>query len=406
MPEFEYQGVDKAGKRVKGRIEAPSEGDVRMTLRGQGIRPQRITKSGVMNRDLGNLFSGGGKSVSLETLVSFTRQLQALISSGIPIVQAMEILSDQTEDKNFKFTLQSIREKVSQGSYFWEALSAYPKTFPKIYIALMRAGEASGAVDQMLKRLSRYLEDADRLKKTIKSAMMYPAIVITIAVGVIAIMLIFVIPKFEELLTSSGQELPGPTAFVIWLSHFFVDRIVYIVVGGTIGGYLILRFAKSPEGRAFIDRALFKAPLFGNIMKKGGTARFSRSMQTLLSSGVNLMDAIDICQTTINNAVLEDAVGKIRVEIESGKTMGSTIGRLNVFPSMAVQMISVGESTGNLDKMLEKVADFYEEEVELLVQGLTRLMEPILIVFLGGTVGGLLIAMYLPIFKIGGAMGG
>lgn len=402
MPEFQYVGVDKAGKKAQGKLDAPSEGDLRMILRGQGIRPVRVSKVSAMNADLGKLLTGKDGSVPLGALVTFTRQLQVLISSGIPIVQGLEILCDQTTDKQLKSILFAVKEKVSSGSYFWEALSSYPKCFPKLYVALIRAGEASGAIDAVLKRLGRYLEDTDRLHKMLKSAAMYPIVVISIASGVIALMLIFVIPKFEELLKGAGQELPGPTQFVIDLSHFMVSNVFYIV-GGLVGGiYLLRRYIRTPEGRAVLDRVMYKMPLFGVITQKGGVARFARTMQTLLSAGVNLIDAIDICKSTIDNAVMEEAVSKIRGSVEAGKTLGVVVAGIPVFPKMAVQMISVGESTGNLDKMLEKVADFYEEEVETLVGGMTKLIEPIMLVFLGGMVGGLMIAMYLPIFKMAG----
>lgn len=277
----------------------------------------------------------------------------------------------------------------------------FPKSFPRLYLALVRAGEASGALDQMLKRLSAYLEDADRLKKMLKAAMMYPAIVISIGVVVVAAMLIFVIPKFEELIVSNGGELPAATKFVIDLSHFMVGNW-YLIIGGLVAAYVALKkFVSTPEGRIFMDRALFRAPLFGDMMLKGGTARFTRTLSTLLASGVSLLDAIDICKQTIDNAVLEEAVGTIRAEIEQGKGLSQVVAKLDIFPKMAVQMMAVGENTGQLDKMLEKVADFYEAEVEAAVGGLTKLIEPFILVFLGGTVGGLMIAMYLPIFKMG-----
>jgi type IV pilus assembly protein PilC len=404
MAEFQYQGVDKAGKKVEGKLQAPSDGELRMMLRGMGVRPTRISKVGALNQDLGSLLGKTG-SVSTETLVTFTRQLQVLIGSGVPLVQALDLLTQQTVDRTLKSAIGAIKEKISGGTYFWEAISGYPKIFPKLYVALMRAGEASGSLDQMLKRLTRYLEDADRLKKLLKSAMMYPIIVICIGVGVVALMLVFVIPKFEELLTSAGQALPAPTQFVIDLSHFMVNNIIYII--GTLGivGYLGSRYFKSDEGRALTDRMLFRAPLFGELMRKSGVARFSRTMQTLLASGVNLIDAIDICKATIDNTVLEEAVAKVRAEVEAGKTLGVVISKLDVFPPMSIQMITVGESTGALDKMLEKVADFYEEEVETLVGGMTKLIEPLVLVFLGGAVGGLMIAMYLPIFKMAGGAG-
>ncbi len=403
MPEFQYQGVDRAGKRVSGKLNSPSEGDLRMTLRGQGVRPVRISKVGALNVDLGQMLKATG-GVSLASLLSFTRQLQVLLSSGIPVVQGLEVLADQSQERSLRSALQAIKERVSSGSYLWEAFSSYPKIFPKIYIALLRAGETSGSVDQMLKRLGKYLEEADRLRKAVKGALLYPVLVILVGIGIITMILVFVIPKFEELLKGSNQSLPGPTLLVMGMSHFVINHFIYLAGGAAFLGFVSLRYVKSEEGRAFLDHALFRAPLFGTLMQKAGVARFARTMQTLLSSGINLIDAIDICKATINNAVLEEAVAKIRMEVESGKTLGLVIARLKVFPNMAVQMISVGESTGNLDKMLEKIADFYEEEVSILVAGLTKLIEPLVLVILGAMVGGMLIAMYLPVFRIAGAV--
>jgi type IV pilus assembly protein PilC len=403
MLEYQYNGVDKTGKKVSGKMQAGSEGELRMALRAQGIRPTKIS-SGAGLRNLGATLTGTTGTVPIEVLVAFTRQLQTLIGSGIPLVQGLEILSEQATHPRMKAVATAVKDKVSTGAYLWQALGAYPNIFPKLFIALIRAGEASGSMDQMLKRLSRYLEDADKLRKLLKSAMMYPIVVVSIGIGVIALMLVFVIPKFEEMLKQSGQELPMPTQVVIDISHFMVGNIVYIVLGLGFSIFTFNKYRKSEEGRAVIDRVMFKAPLFGNLAQKGGVARFSRTMQTLLASGVNLIDAIDICKSTIDNAVLEAAVGKIKAEVESGKTLGAVIGKLEVFPKMAVQMIFVGEQTGNLDKMLEKVADFYESEVETMVNGLTKLIEPLVLVFLGGTVGGLMIAMYLPIFKMAGGV--
>ena len=372
-----------------------------MTLRSQGIRPTRIGKgSGVK---IGFGFKAALPRVSLELLVTFTRQLQVLVGAGIPLVQSLEILSEQAGSEAFKTVIIAIKEKVSSGSYLWEALALYPNVFPKLYIALIRAGEASGAMDQMLQRLAKYLEDADKLQKLVKSSMMYPAIVSIIGVGVVALMLIFVIPKFEAMLVSAGQELPAPTQIVLSMSHFLTNYIVYIVVGIGMSIYVVGRYVRSEEGKPVMDAILFRTPLFGSIIKKSGIARFARTMQTLLSSGVNLIDAIEICKTTIDNSVLESAVKRIRGEVENGKTLGTVVGEVGVFPRMAVQMIGVGESTGNLDKMLGKIADFYESEVETLISGMTKLIEPIVLVVLGGTVGGMLVAMYLPIFKIAAA---
>lgn len=406
MAEFSYTGVNKTGKRVQGKIEASTEGDLRMMLRSQGIRPTEIRKGATGIRKEIQLFGSRAGHVPVKQLVTLTKQLQVLLSSGVPIVQAIEVLAEQASGKGIRDVLLSVKEKVSAGSYLNEAIAAYPKAFPRLYVALVKAGEISGSLDQMLKRVGRYLEDTERLRRIIKSALVYPIIVISVGIGVMALMLVYVIPKFADLLRGTGQELPLPTQIVMNLSDFFVKNFFFIIVGVGVGIALLIRYIRTPEGKAFFDQALFKVPLFGELMQKAGTARFSRTMQTLLASGVNLLDAIDICKATIDNRVLEGAVARIRTDIEGGKALGSSIDRLNVFPKMAVQMISVGETTGNLDKMLEKVADFYETEVEAVVQNLTKMIEPLLLVGLGGMVGGLLIAMYLPIFKMAGSAAG
>ena len=403
MPQFQFKGVDKAGKQVTGKIEMMNEGEVRMNLRSQGIRPVQITKSGALQTDIRALVGGGLRNVPSEVLVSFTRQLQVLIGAGIPLVQGLELLIDQTQDRTLKGVLNNMKERISQGSFLWEALSAYPSIFPKLYVSLVRAGEVSGSMEVMLGRLATYLEESEKLKKLIQSTMIYPVIVILIGGIVITVLMVFVIPKFEDMLVSGGQSLPLPTKIVIDVSHFFVNNILYIVGLVVVSAYITIRYVRSVEGRGFIQRLLFRFPIFGPIMQKSGVARFARTMQTLLSSGLNLIDAIDVCKATIDNSVLEEAVGKIRSEIESGKTLGGTISRLSVFPKMAVQMISVGEATGNLDKMLDKVAGFYEEEVKILVTGMTKIIEPLVLLFLGGIVGGLMIAMYMPIFKLAGS---
>jgi type IV pilus assembly protein PilC len=403
MIEYQYSGVDKAGKKISGKLDAPTEGDLRMSLRAQGIRPTKISKAAKAGKGIMASLQRTTVSVKLETLVAFTRQLQVLIGSGIPLVQGLEVLSDQGMDPSLRAVVIAIREKVSQGSYLWEALSAYPTVFSKLYVSLIRAGEASGSMDSMLKRLSRYMEDSDRVRKMVKSAMMYPIIVISIGSIVVSLMLVFVVPKFEDMLKNAGQQLPMPTQVVISMSHFLADNILYIIGVLAVAGFAVSQYLGTDEGRAFQDRVVFRLPVFGELAQKSGVARFCRTMQTLLMSGVNLIDAIDICKTTIDNAVLEEAVSKIRAEVESGKTLGMVVSKIGVFPKMAVQMIVVGESTGNLDKMLEKVADFYEGEVETLVGGLTKLIEPFVLLFLGVSVGGIMIAMYLPIFQIAGS---
>lgn len=404
MADFSYQGVDRGGQKVSGMVSAPSESEVRVILRQKGVRPTKISKgSGAYappKESKGP--TGRPERLSLEQVSLMTRQLQLLISSGVPLIQGLTILQDQVEDKVLLTVLKAIEDSVSKGSFFWEALALFPQTFPKLYVALVRAGESSGSLDQMLKRLGKYLENSERVKRMIKGAMMYPIIVILIGIAVVALMLIFVIPKFEEMLKTGGQELPLPTQIVVNLSHFLRDNILFLIVGLVGVSYAARNYFRTPEGRVLLDRLFLKLPLIGNIILKGSVARFCRTLQTLLMAGVNVVDAVDICRATLDNSVIEQQVSGIRAEIEVGKTLGMVLTRLSFFPRMAVQMITVGEATGNVDKMLEKVADYYEDEVEVLVAGMSKAFEPILLVGLGGTVGGIMIAMYLPIFKLAG----
>jgi type IV pilus assembly protein PilC len=406
MSDYTYVGVDKTGKRISGKVEAPSDGELRMQLRTQGIRPTQIFKNPLAGEKKRSIFQKdiSKASVPLEHLLIFTRQLFVLVSSGIPLVQSIETLADQQVHPDLKQILTEVKDKVASGSYLWESLSQYPGAFSKLYVSLMRAGESSGAMDEMLRRLTQYMEDADRLRKMIKSAMIYPVLVITVSIGVIAVMMIFVIPKFEELLAGSGQKLPEFTQLVIDMSRWTVAHIYHLVGGTIIFGYLFMRFIKTPEGRGIMDRLTMRLPVFGQIAQKGAIARFTRTMNTLLASGVSLLDAIDICKATLDNAVIEDAVAKIRADVEQGNRFATVVGKIPLFPRMAVQMIAVGESSGQLDQMLEKIADFYEAEVEALVGGISKMIEPFIIVFLGGIVGSLLIAMYLPVFKMADGM--
>lgn len=407
MADYTYTGIDKTGKAISGKISATSPNEVRMNLRALGIRPTKITKTGALNTDLSTLLKlAGGTTIPKNAIVIFTRQMHVLINSGIPLMQALEMLTEQAATPGMRLLLEGMKDRVAKGSYFWESLAAYPNNFPKLYIALIRAGEASGSLDQMLKRLSRYLEDSERMKKMIKGAMAYPIIVITLSIGVIFIMLAFVIPKMEEMLKGSKQELPEITQFIVNTSHFVVNNFLLIVGILVTSIVILLKYSKTHEGRAMMDQIFFRVPLFGNIMRLGGIARFCRTLQTLLISGVNLIDAIDICRQTIDNVVLERATSRIRTDIEKGQTLGMAISKIKEFPKMTYQMVQVGESTGSLDKMLEKIADFYEADVEALIAGISKMIEPLILIFLGGTVGTLLIAMYMPIFKMAGSAGG
>jgi type IV pilus assembly protein PilC len=400
MAQYTYEGVNRKGEKAQGTLEAGNEGDLRMFLRQQGIRPTKIKKLNAAGSGAG--FLTGSLSVPTATVVVFVRQLQLLVSSGMPVVQGLDMLAEYTDQPIMRRVIGELRDKISQGSFMWEALQDYPKIFPKIFVALMRAGEASGSLDEMLKRLAKYLEASERLKRMVRSAMIYPIFVVTIGIIVVFVMLAYVIPKFEEMLSGNGQELPALTQVVIELSHFIVQNFWYILGTISIGVALLIRYLRTPEGSAARDVLVFNLPLFGTLAQKGAVARFTRTMQTLLVAGVNLLDALDICRLTVDNAVVEGGIARIRPEIEAGKTLGMVLSQIKAFPPMSVQMITVGESTGNLDKMLEKVADFYESEVEEMVGGLSKLIEPFVIAILGGLIGTMLVAMYLPIFKMAG----
>ncbi|MBU6376618.1 MAG: type II secretion system F family protein, partial [Bdellovibrionales bacterium] len=351
MPDFEYQGVDRGGKKVSGVLSAQSDGELRMMLRAQGVRPTRIARKaasrGATSVTISQMLrktapDSRGYSLSLKQKLLFTRQLQLMISSGIPLVQGLEILAEQSADPMIRRMLDELKEKVNQGTFFWEALATYPRSFPKIYIALIRAGETSGSLDIVLKRLTRYLEDADRNRKMVIGALTYPAIVFIVGAGVLMAMLTLVIPRFEEMLRASKTEMPVLTKTVINMSHFASSNWAMIVGVIAVSAFLMNRFFKTHEGKAVLDRFLFTLPLFGGLVQKEAIASFARTLQTLLSAGVNLVDAIDIARTTVSNAVVGDEIAKIRGEVESGKTLASVVSGLHVFPRMASQMINVG----------------------------------------------------------------
>jgi type IV pilus assembly protein PilC len=404
VAEFIYVAADRTGKKIEGKMEAGSEGELRMSLRSQGLRPVKINRANLAQVDIGTYLRGltGGASVRTERLMNFIRQLQIMINSGVPLVQALELFYDQESDPTLKRILGTAKDKINSGSYLWECFAMYPNVFEKVFIALIRAGESSGTLDVMLKRIGKYLENSFRLKKLIKSSMTYPISVTVIAVGVVSLMLTVVIPKFEEMITGNGGQLPAPTRVVIAMSHWMTSHIVVLIVGVTAAFFLFRAYAKTKDGRIVIQRTMMVMPLFGDLAIKSGVARFSRTMSTLLSSGVPLVDSLEICKAAADHVAFEDAISEMKREIELGSSFTNTMVRQRIFPKMATQMSSVGENTGNLDKMLEKVADFYEEEVENTISSMMKLIEPFMLVFMGGIVGGLMIAMYLPIFQMAG----
>jgi type IV pilus assembly protein PilC len=328
-----------------------------------------------------------------------------MITSGLPLVQSLDILGSQIEDKNLKIIVEEIKEKIEGGSSFADALKDYPQCFDALYVNLVVAGEEGGTLDTVLIRLATYMEKTEKLKKKVKSAMIYPISIIVVAIGVVMVLLIFVIPVFETMFKDMGAELPAPTAFVVALSRALKSTIYFFVGGIVVLVFAFRRYYRTEGGRRNIDRLILKVPLFGLLTVKASVARVTRTLATLLSSGVAILESLNIVAKVAGNKIVEDALVTARLRISEGKSMSEPLEQSGVFPPMVVQMVQVGESTGALDNMLNKVADFYEEDVDTMVTNLTALMEPMIMLFLGIVLGGLIIAMYLPIFKIGTVVG-
>lgn len=401
MPTYKYEGKTLKGQMKKGNFEAPDEGAVRVYLRQQNIIPTKITPTG-KEFTISLPFK---KKVQQRSIAIFTRQLATMIDAGLPLVQSLEILSIQQEQKLFKDIIRGIREDVEGGSTFAGALKKYPATFDDLYTNLVVAGEEGGILDNILLRLAGYIEKAEALKKKVKSAMIYPATIVGVAVIVVMILMIFVIPVFEDMFKGAGQTLPLPTLIVITMSKFIKKYVFIVIPVFILIGFLIRRYYKTENGRAVIDRLLLKLPVLGPLLQKISVARFSRTLGTLVSSGVPILDGLSIVSKTSGNKTIETAILNARSSIREGETIAEPLGRSGMFPPMVIQMISVGESTGALDSMLSKIADFYEEEVDVAVGNLTSLLEPFLMVFLGVVIGGVVISMYLPIFSMASAVG-
>ena len=401
MPIYRYEGKTLKGQVKKGDYEAPNEGAVRVYLRQQNIIPTKISAKAKEIK----ISLPFGKKVNQRAIAIFTRQLATMIDAGLPLVQSLEILSIQQEQKLFKDIIREIREDVEGGSTFAGALKKHPAAFDDLYTNLVVAGEEGGILDNILLRLAGYIEKAEALKKKVKSAMVYPATIVGVAVIVVMILMIFVIPVFESMFKGAGQTLPLPTLVVITMSKL-IKKYVFIAVPVLILlFYLLRRYHKTENGRGVIDRFLLKLPVMGPLLQKISVARFSRTLGTLVSSGVPILDGLSIVSKTSGNKSIETAILNARSSIREGETIAEPLGRSGMFPPMVIQMISVGESTGALDSMLSKIADFYEEEVDVAVGNLTALLEPFLMVFLGVVIGGVVISMYLPIFQMAGAVG-
>ena len=400
MPNFKYEAIKRSGEKVNGAIDVANEAEVRTYLRQQGFRPTKIEAESLMNAELSfNIFGG---SVSDNEIAIMTRQLAG---AGIPLLQAFDILQAGEKNPKLRGALKNVGELISGGSPLWESLSKQKGIFSHLYIHLVRAGESGGALDQILNRLAKYLDDNVRIVRMVKGALVYPAIVVTVGMLVTGGLLIFVIPKFEDMITANGGELPAITKFVIGLSHFLSANILYVLVGIAFAIYSFRKFISTEAGAEQWQRFIMALPIFGDLIMKGATARFSRALGTMLTSGVNLTDAIDICKKTMDNIVVEKALNRVKDAVTGGKSIAVPMAQEKIFPSMMIQMINVGENTGALDQMLLKVADFYEIEVETAVGNMSKLIEPVILVGLGGIVATILIAMYLPIFSIAGSAG-
>lgn len=405
MAKFKWEARGRTGSVQKGVMEASNRGMVEAQLKKFGFTGISIKEEGKgLSKEL-KLPSFGGKKVQTKEIVVFTRQFATMIDSGLPLVQCLEILSSQQENKTFKDVLMKVKESVESGSTFADALAKHPKVFDDLFVNLVAAGEVGGILDTILNRLAAYTEKSMKLKKQIKGAMVYPATVMSIAVIVVGVIMIFVIPTFARLFTDAGMDLPGPTKFVINLSNFLVRYIILIIIAGFVAGYGIKRYYRTEKGRKVMDTFALKLPVFGPLIRKVAVAKFTRTLGTLVSSGVPILDGLEIVAKTAGNKVVEEAIMKVRQAISEGKTIAEPLAESSVFPPMVVQMIAVGEATGAMDAMLSKIADFYDDEVDNAVSALTAMMEPMLMIVLGVVVGGLVISMYLPIFKISSAVG-
>ena len=397
MPVFLWAGKNKKGDIQKGEMEASTEGAVLANLKRMKIEPTKIKKK---PKDLFENVAFLQPKVKTSDIILFARQFSTMIDAGLPIIQCLDILYSQQENATFKKMLRSIKDDVESGATLAEALKKFPKEFDDLFVNMIAAGEAGGILDTILRRLSTYMEKAARLKSKVKGAMTYPIVTLIIAGAVLAVILVFVIPVFEEMFADMGGQLPAFTQMVVKVSDFTKKNVIYIVVGLILFIFAFKKFHSTEKGRAFIDKNILRLPVFGDLIRKVAVSKFTRTMGTMLSSGVAILEALEIVAKTAGNKTIEQAVYRVRSDIAEGRTMAEPLIESGVFPSMVCQMIAVGESTGALDAMLEKIAEFYDEEVDQAVENLTALIEPFMLVFLGVTIGGLVIAMYLPVFKM------
>ncbi len=407
MATFVYKGKTSAGGFKKGEIQAGNLAQATAALRRQSIIPVSVTEKKGIIATLNSInVPGMSRKITTKDLAIFSRQFATMIDAGLPLVQCLEILSSQHDNPEFKKVLQEVKTSVEGGSTFADALGKHPKVFDSLFVNLVNAGEVGGILDTILNRLAIFLEKNEQLKNKIKGALTYPVVVIIIASLVVTGLLLFVVPIFEEMFADFGQALPAPTQVVVGLSKF-LQNYWFVLIGAIVGAGVFIKLSyRTEKGRYTFDRLLLRAPVFGDLLRKTATARFTRTLGTMISSGVPILEALDIVSRTAGNSVVEGAIMSSRQSLSQGKTLAEPLMECKVFPGMVTQMIAVGETTGALDAMLSKIADFYEQEVDTAVAAMTSLIEPLLMAFLGIVVGGLVIALYLPIFQIAGVAGG
>jgi type IV pilus assembly protein PilC len=394
MPQFIWEGKTRQGEQRAGTMEAKSRDEVIERLKAQQIQASKVKKKPM------EIHLKIGSGVSAKEVVVFTRQFATMIDAGLPLVQCLEILGSQQANVHFQKVINSVKTDVESGSTLADGLGKHPKVFDDLYVNLVAAGEVGGILDTILNRLATYMEKNLKLVRQVKSAMVYPSVVLVVAIGVTTVLLLFVIPVFEKMFKDFGGTLPAPTQFVIDLSNGLRANIIPIIVAIAVVYTLYRMIARTPRGRLIFDSIMLKAPVFGPLFRKVAVAKFTRTLGTMISSGVPILDALQITAKSAGNKVVENAIMYTRERISEGRTMADPLAETGVFPPMVVQMIAVGESTGAMDAMLQKIADFYEEEVDAAVAALTSLLEPMMMVILGVLLGGLIISMYLPIFEL------
>ena len=403
MPVFLWEGQTRKGEKKKGEIEAANEAALRGILRRQGLTSITVKQK---PKNLSEYLPFLKQKVKEKEVVIFARIFATMINAGLPLIQCLDLLAQQEQNKTFAQIITAIKEDIEGGSTLSDALRKYPKVFDDLFVNLVAAGESGGILDVVLQRLSSYMEKAMKLKSKVKGAMTYPASVLVISIAVVALLLVKVIPVFQKMFEGFGGELPAPTQFLITLSTYAQKYFLVAIIALAVAVYAFRRYYKTEKGTLLIDDLILKSPVFGPLLKKVAVARFTRTMSTMMTSGVPILEGLAIVSKTAGNKVVENALIRVRKSISEGKTIAEPLLETGIFPPMVVQMIAVGEATGALDAMLSKIADFYDDEVDTAVDAMTALLEPFMMVFLGGVVGGMIIAMYLPIFKMASVVGG